>query len=485
MSAAAKKDEGKGKDAKKEETPTDPAQVAAADLDAALSLIGRGVAQNEARFVHRAVSKIVKMRRHLSADALKAAIAKQFADDNTTGAALVAYLSGEAPMETGAAVAAAAATSGFEAELYLHMLTIINLIDASKPAEAVACSKALVDKLRAVKHRASIGDEIAAKAYFYFARAHELHGASRSIRGDLHAALRTATLRADEPAQAVLMNALLRNYLEDNLVDQAQRLVSKTVWPESAGNSEASRFLYYLGRIKAIQLDYSEANTNLELAIRKAPKGAVGFLQVANKLGVIVQMLLGEIPDRDIFRQKDLRRSLAPYFKLTQAVRVGNLSKFNAVVKEHEAIFTRDKNYTLILRLRHNVIKTAVRMVNVSYSRLSLGDVATKLGLDSAEDAEYIVAKAVRDGVVDATINHQDKFVTSNEVTDIYSSTEPHDAFHQRISFCLSLHNDLVKSMRYPPNAYRRYLEDPEQRKNREDEASEIVASMEEEEDDF
>jgi len=103
-------------------------------------------------------------------------------------------------------------------------------------------------------------------------------------------------------------------------------------------------------------------------------------------------------------------------------------------------------------------------MVNVSYSRLSLGDVATKLGLDSAEDAEYIVAKAVRDGVVDATINHQDKFVTSNEVTDIYSSTEPHDAFHQRISFCLSLHNDLVKSMRYPPNAYRRYLEDPEVR---------------------
>lgn len=32
-------------------------------------------------------------------------------------------------------------------------------------------------------------------------------------------------------------------------------------------------------------------------------------------------------------------------------------------------------------------------MVNVSYSRLSLADVAAKLGLDSAEDAEYIVAK--------------------------------------------------------------------------------------------
>lgn len=32
-------------------------------------------------------------------------------------------------------------------------------------------------------------------------------------------------------------------------------------------------------------------------------------------------------------------------------------------------------------------------MVNISYSRVSLADVATKLQLDSAEDAEYIVAK--------------------------------------------------------------------------------------------
>ena len=33
------------------------------------------------------------------------------------------------------------------------------------------------------------------------------------------------------------------------------------------------------GRIKAVQLDYSEAKVRLEDATRKAPKGAVGFLQ--------------------------------------------------------------------------------------------------------------------------------------------------------------------------------------------------------------
>jgi hypothetical protein len=47
-----------------------------------------------------------------------------------------------------------------------------------------------------------------------------------------------------------------------------------------------------------------------------------------------------------------------------------------------------------VCRLRHNVIKTGVRMISVSYARISLADLATKLHLASVEDAEYIAAKA-------------------------------------------------------------------------------------------
>ena len=47
-------------------------------------------------------------------------------------------------------------------------------------------------------------------------------------------------------------------------------------------------------------------------------------------------------------------------------------------------------------RLRHNVIKAGVRMINLSYSRISLSDIALKLQLDSPEDAEFIVAKVGR-----------------------------------------------------------------------------------------
>ena len=49
--------------------------------------------------------------------------------------------------------------------------------------------------------------------------------------------------------------------------------------------------------------------------------------------------------------------------------------------------------FCFLIRLRHNVIKTGIKMISLSYAKISFSDVAQKLQLDSPEDAEYIVAK--------------------------------------------------------------------------------------------
>ncbi len=84
--------------------------------------------------------------------------------------------------------------------------------------------------------------------------------------------------------------------------------------------------------------------------------------------------------------------------------------------------------------------------------------------LDSPEDAEFIVAKAIRDGVIEAWLDHEGKFMQSKESIDIYSTKEPQVAFHQRITFCLQIHNQSVKAMRFPPKAYNKDLETAEVR---------------------
>lgn len=202
------------------------------------------------------------------------------------------------------------------------------------------------------------------------------------------------------------------------------------------------------------------------------------------KLVIVIELLLGDIPERQIFRQPTMRRALMPYFQLTQAVRMGNLQRFGEVLQNYGASFNQDHTYTLIIRLRHNVIKTAIRSIGLSYSRISPVDIARKLGIDAAEDAEFIVAKAIRDGVIEATLDPEKGYMRSKESTDIYSTREPQLAFHQRISFCLDLHNQSVKAMRYPPKSYGKDLESAEERREREKQDLELAKEMAEEDDD-
>ncbi|KAJ3084255.1 26S proteasome non-ATPase regulatory subunit, partial [Physocladia obscura] len=314
----------------------------------------------------------------------------------------------------------------------------------------LALSSEVVDYIQQLNRRTL--DQLSAKIYFYYERFFELANRLADIRPKLLAAQRTATLRHDDETQAVLLNLLLRNYIHFNLYDQADKLVSKTAFPENAGNSQSARYFYYLGRIKAIQLDYTASHRDLIQAIRKAPKNpkSAGFQQAVHKLAIIVQLLTGEIPERSVFREPFLREALVPYLSITQAVRIGDLGKFQDTLAKYITTFRADKTYTLILRLRHNVIKTGIRMISLAYSKISLKDICLKLQLDSEEDAEYIVGKAIRDGVIDAVIDHEHGFMKSKEIVDIYSTNEPQNAFHNRITFCLNLHNESVKALRFP-----------------------------------
>ena len=105
------------------------------------------------------------------------------------------------------------------------------------------------------------------------------------------------------------------------------------------------------------------------------------------------QLLMGEIPDRSTFNAPDLSAALRPYLALTSAVRLGNLRAFRDAVLAHTAAFSKDRTLSLIRRLDANVIKSGLRKLATSYSRISFVDIAAKLQLGSPEDAEFLCAK--------------------------------------------------------------------------------------------
>jgi len=362
-----------------------------------------------------------------------------------------------------------------EVDIFLHLLVQVWLLNQNEIAKLKEFNDYAIQKLQSYNRRSL--DYLAAKVWFYYSRAKELLKESEETAPLLLAALRTATLRHDTETQASLITLLLRNYLLSQQVTKASNLVAKTVFPDSAGNALVARYFYYLGRIRAIQLDYSAAHEHITAAIRKAPQTqlAGGFLQTANKLNIVIELLMGDIPERSVFKQPLLEKPLVPYFEVTKAVRIGDINQFSETVAKHADALKRDGNYSLVLRLRQNVIKTGIRTISLSYSKISLKDICIKLQLDSEESAEYIIAKAIRDGVIDATIDHQHGFMQSNEVLDVYSTTQPQETYNDRIKFCINLHNDSVKAMRYILNNHRADLEDAEKAREREKElASEL-----------
>ena len=197
-----------------------------------------------------------------------------------------------------------------ELDIYLTLLVIVHLLDQKKldkvgchphtlyarhaslpgrltsrrlPLDARAqCAEladATVARLANLNRRTM--DQLAAKIYFYYARLHELVGGPAflsSIRPcvlprpaplrdtcsprrrprlipeyiliavrQLLAAQRLSALRRDDDLQATLLNLLLRNYFAFNLYDQADKLIAKTTFPDSAGNPQLARWLYYVG----------------------------------------------------------------------------------------------------------------------------------------------------------------------------------------------------------------------------------------------
>ncbi|GJQ09964.1 hypothetical protein GpartN1_g1755.t1 [Galdieria partita] len=470
-----------------------------------LALLEVAVLTKELRLVSRVLRQFTRTRKQLSEQVLSQVIQEQLHNRSSSSTALLHSLvkflteSGSHVDENGHAmdvdvrrdeklhrkgIGESTETLLPETITFLYLLVSAYLLDQGKNEEALECTTKLVTYLKGFNRRTL--DELSARGYYFWSLSHERLGKLRDIREALLAAHATAVLRHDYAGQAMLLNLLLRNYIKYRLYDQADKLVSRTKFPATRSNNQLARYFYYLGRIRCIQLDYSEAMRCLLQALRKAPQNsALGFRIQAQKFAVLVQLLMGEVPERKTFLQEGMQKALVPYLQLARGVKNGDLNYFQQVVDNFYPVFERDGTASLVTRLRQNVIKAGLKRLTVAYSRISIEDVRKSLNLDIARDAEFIVAKAIRDGVIDAIIYHKEGYIESRESTYLYATMEPQHTFHERIRFCLNIHNETVRAMRFPESD-KKDIETLEERRERLKEEQELAHTLveEDEEDD-
>ena len=247
-----------------------------------LTLIERGVAHVEQRYIARVLRSLPYVRRQLqeSADVLALLVGERLASDAGARGTLLRFLpeaykpkaaaKGEKPsgaaMDEDAPAAekpekprASAVEALPEVAAYLRLLVIAHLLDKKHPLNEVTalCQAAVNEMMR--QNRRSL-DPLGAKLIFFLGRCRELSGEGlASMRDDLLALQRTASLRHDAETNATVQNLLLRLYIvEGNQYDQADKLVARAPFPRTkASNPQVARYDYYVGRIRAVELNLS------------------------------------------------------------------------------------------------------------------------------------------------------------------------------------------------------------------------------------
>lgn len=125
-----------------------------------------------------------------------------------------------------------------EHEVFIGLLALLLLLDMGNTTAAMPWALMLMERVAALKRRTL--DPIAERVYFYASWVFEKGNQLAAIRSTLLAAYRTACLHHNTICQATLLNSLLRNLLHHKLFDQAEKLLTKTTFPEQATNAQAS-----------------------------------------------------------------------------------------------------------------------------------------------------------------------------------------------------------------------------------------------------
>lgn len=200
-----------------------------------------------------------------------------------------------------------------EASVLVQWITVAFLIQDNQNNLAFQVSENLLALLHQINLRSL--DAVQARAFFFLSLSAERLGSLASIRERLMLNYRTCVLLHNTSGQATLLNLLLRNYLKNNMYEQADALLSKATFPESeVSNNQHARYLYYSGRVKAVQLNYTASYSLLLAAQRKAPQQrARGFRIAVLKLATVVQLLMGDIPDKSTLTSPDTAVAVSPY----------------------------------------------------------------------------------------------------------------------------------------------------------------------------
>ena len=277
-------------------------------------------------------------------------------------------------------------------------------------------------------------DRLSAKFYFFYSLS------AKDPLPTLLAAYRRACDAHFHQTQATITNCILKRYIDIGGYSLALSFLNHCNFPSDASPAQLGRFHFFVGHLKAITLEYADAQHHLQLSLRRAPQNrySAHFRALVQRHLMVVMMLQGQVPARSMLLDTPV------YLTLARSILQGDVIAFQEVAQS--PIFEQDGLAPLVQRLRSSVILAGLTMIAHCYSRISFEDIANQLHIGSAEDAEGFCAKAAARGLIDAVIEHE-----SGCLVSMSGKEDANAGFAERlnkdIKDCFGIREDTQRTM--------------------------------------
>ena len=178
-------------------------------------------------------------------------------------------------------------------------------------------------------------------------------------------------------------------------------------------------FFYYSGCIYAAMKQFETALFYLEQSLT-TPASVISQIMIESyKKFVLISLISkGKLPMLPKYTSRIVLNQIKPicsiYHDLAAAFLCYDQNKFNTLCQKYQDLFQQDRNIGLVKQLQQSFYKKNIQKLTKTFITLSLADMASKVKLPTAKDAENIMLNMIKDGEIFATINQKDGNVNKN-----------------------------------------------------------------------
>ncbi|XP_026845309.1 COP9 signalosome complex subunit 3 isoform X2 [Drosophila persimilis] len=229
---------------------------------------------------------------------------------------------------------------------------------------------------------------------------------------------------------------LVLTYLDGDITDISTAAAEcKTQQQQQSQHTDANNdakyfllFYYYGGMIYTAVKDYDRALYFFEVCITTPAMAMSHIMLEAYKkflmVSLIVEGNIAFIPKNTQVIGRFMKPMASHYHDLVNVYANSSSEELRILILKYSEAFTRDSNMGLAKQVATSLYKRNIKRLTKTFLTLSLSDVASRVQLSGAAEAERYILNMIKSGEIYASINQKDGMVLFKDDPEKYNSPD-------------------------------------------------------------